>query len=155
MLYYKDNALPQMRKSSVGKTTKSVFVDQINYFVASTGFTRRIASRKSLFSKITKQIGKIDREEDLRIIYIEDDDTIREISKDKKEIKYVRDNLKKLKLNEYGVIVFSAPSLLIAMKEMQVLIDNPYCGFLDFESLMGMKVINGDILYMEFDTESG
>ena len=129
-------------------------IESFKYLVVETGYTSRLLKE---FDQFKEQVQvQLDEEEDQDcILYIHDSiwgSGLYKISPNNEEIEKVQ---KAVASERRAVVVFRCEDFGRAMCLVDVLIEQQYCACFDFTSLCGMELINGEILVMKFDCESG
>jgi len=151
-----------------------VAIDEFKYLVVDTGYTARLLDKlDTIKAKIISDCmhdspdnspeDKDDDEENETcalcrdpVLYIDDDvwgSGFSPVSESEDEIQHVRDVLSKLG-DTSGIIVFRCNSLSAAMGLVDILVQQDYCACFSMTSLQTIKQI-GDVLYLEYDAESG
>ena len=130
----------------------SLKIFNFKYLVVNTGYTGRLVKR---LPELTELLAE-NLEEENPIVFIEDTiwgTGLVTVSGESDEIERIR---KAVPLDgNGGVIVLRCDSLSRAMGAVEVLMNRPYCAFFNFGALYQMELIDGEILVMTFDCESG
>ena len=130
----------------------SIKIREFKYLVVETGYTSRLFHK---LDELKKRVQEQDEEDEDPILYIDDNIWgigLYRISPDTKTIEKIQDALGP---NRRGLIVFRCRDFTNAICLVEVLAEQQYCGCFSMTSLYEMELINGDILVMHFDCESG
>lgn len=149
-------------------------VEGFKYLVVKTGYTARLfnllaALKEKLKDEVYNDFCDCEAnvpvgdknscscQEDV-VLFIEDSFWgmgVYEISEKKDEIDRIRSSLSKEEAFKEGIVVFRSHDIGNAMATIQSLMKVKYCNCFDFTTLCQMKVIDGEILAVEFGCESG